>query len=714
MLQVKAISKFLSDGLQETRGALDLSFPDEAMAEEKISFLAHLAHAVKDLSYFPYESSGGSSRFRNLIAGFMRIYHRIPLTPASVVVFPSRAATIENLLRVFSPRLALVDASLTRYLPKKWLTALPAVAINTNVAPQSNNTVTVVEAPHRSDLVMRLLKNLKPQIIITSLEDFEMRTSTAFEQLLEATSSIGARLVLDISDHLELSSLPGTNGVLQFLASHPLPMHATIICGLVRNKVYSDLEVAFVMSENETLLNMLAKTGDITYGRTGISSQFYYGCLFHELLSFQLPERHTTEQRLPKVEDKQTNTINFSASTLAAISEVEDVHLNKEHPTIRMDFHENALPVPPAVKMCVFEGFARQNIAEAEMDLEPEISQFLKSRFGLPSTYSEELILSNTLISLFTTLVLACVEENGTLVFPMGSDGTYVSAAKFLEAKVKRLPTDAANSFKATAEQIDLFLQGIQKPWLYLSGPTVSPTGAVYTNDEILAILAVCKKHGARVILDTSYSGLEYNAEANSATWNLEQAISEHPGGCSSSYAILFVGGFSSVLMTGGLEFGFAAVSDTVYVDIFKDVPTVSRPHGTLKYTIKKLLGMMDQETLAKGLEEQKQLLQFRAQRLSKLLTLCGWEVIEPCGGASMVAKPSPYMGRIVKGGAFGDEKLESHNIRDAILKVTGLVVSSSSWTGIPDYFRFMIALTDTDFANALNALLKFRDSVFS
>jgi len=82
VLQVKTISKFLSDGLQETRGAVDLSFPDEAMAEEKIPFLAHLAHALKDLSYFPYESSGGSSRFRNLIAGFMRIYHRIPLTPA--------------------------------------------------------------------------------------------------------------------------------------------------------------------------------------------------------------------------------------------------------------------------------------------------------------------------------------------------------------------------------------------------------------------------------------------------------------------------------------------------------------------------------------------------------------------------------------------------------------------------------------------------------
>lgn len=82
MSQVKTISKFLSNGFQETRGALDLSFGNEAAAEEKIPFLAHLACALEDLSYFPHESPAGSSRFRNLIAGFMRIYHHIPLTPA--------------------------------------------------------------------------------------------------------------------------------------------------------------------------------------------------------------------------------------------------------------------------------------------------------------------------------------------------------------------------------------------------------------------------------------------------------------------------------------------------------------------------------------------------------------------------------------------------------------------------------------------------------
>jgi methionine S-methyltransferase len=45
---------------------------------------------------------------------------------------------------------------------------------------------------------------------------------------------------------LELSSLPGTNGVLQYLASHPMPMHATIICGLVKNQVPKTIHLAFL------------------------------------------------------------------------------------------------------------------------------------------------------------------------------------------------------------------------------------------------------------------------------------------------------------------------------------------------------------------------------------------------------------------------------------------------------------------------------------
>lgn len=78
--QVKVIFEFLKSGFQEISSSLDLSFQDDSVADEKIPFLAYLASVLKENSYFPYEPPAGSKRFRNLIAGFMRTYHHVPLT----------------------------------------------------------------------------------------------------------------------------------------------------------------------------------------------------------------------------------------------------------------------------------------------------------------------------------------------------------------------------------------------------------------------------------------------------------------------------------------------------------------------------------------------------------------------------------------------------------------------------------------------------------
>ena len=77
-----------------------------------------------------------------------------------------------------------------------------------------------------------------------------------------------------------------------------------------------------------------------------------------------------------------------------------------------------------------------------------------------------------------------------------------------------------------------------------------------------------------------------------------------------------------------------------------------------------------------------------------------------------MVASPAAYEGKSVKGGSYGTKALGSDNIRDAILKVTGLSISSSSWTGIPSYCCFVIALSDDDFAASCEVLKKFKELV--
>lgn len=98
--------------------------------------------------------------------------------------------------------------------------------------------ITVIEAPRQSDLMVELIKKLKPQVVITGMAHYEAVTSSAFAHLLEVTREIGCRLFLDISDHFELSSLPSSNGVLKYLAGTSLPSHAAIVCGLVKNQVF--------------------------------------------------------------------------------------------------------------------------------------------------------------------------------------------------------------------------------------------------------------------------------------------------------------------------------------------------------------------------------------------------------------------------------------------------------------------------------------------
>ncbi|KAG2704340.1 hypothetical protein I3760_05G001000 [Carya illinoinensis] len=645
--QVKTIFEFLKNGFHEISSSLDLSFEDDSVADEKIPMLAYLATVLKESSVFPYEPPAGNKRFRDLIAGFMKTYHHIPLNADNVVVFPSRAVAIENSLRLFSPRLAIVDEHLTRHLPRQWLTSLAIE--NTGSDNLSEDILTVIEAPRQSDLMIELIKKLKPQVVVTGMAQFEAVTSAAFEHLLGITREIGSRLFLDISDHFELSSLPGSSGVLKYLAGTQLPSHAAIICGLVKNQVYSDLEVAFIISEEE------AKNTSLIY----------------------------------------------------------------------MDVDQSFLPLPSPVKAAIFESFARQNLAESEIDVNSSIKQYIKSNYGFPTDSGTELIYADSSLALFNKVVLCCIQEGGTLCFPAGSNGTYVSAAKFLKASIVNVPTKSGEGFKLTEKILSDVLETVNKPWIYISGPTINPTGLLYSNTQMECILSTCAKFGARVVIDTSFSGLEFDSESWGG-WDLEGSLSKLNSSGSPSFGVSLLGGLSLKMLSGALKFGFLVLNQSHLVDTFYSFPGLCKPHSTVKYAIKKLLGLRERKSgdLLDALAERIRSLSHRSKRLKETLEKCGWDVLESSSGVSMVAKPSAYLNKIVKlkkspkdGGSMENDatyevKLDDKNIREAICWSTGLCINSSLWTGIPGYCRFTIALEESEFQWALERIVKFNDLI--
>ncbi|KAL2939484.1 Methionine S-methyltransferase [Bienertia sinuspersici] len=285
-----------------------------------------------------------------------------------------------------------------------------------------------------------------------------------------------------------------------------------------------------------------------------------------------------------------------------------------------------------------------------------------------------------------------------------------------MKADIVNIPTEADAGFKLTADVLIKVLASVKKPWLYISGPTVSPTGLLYSNKEMEDILSVSATFGARVLIDTSFSGLEYNIDSRGA-WNLEPTLTKLSSLVSSPSCVSLFGDLSLEMLSGGLSFAFLAIDQSLFSKTANVFAGLKRPHSTVRYAVKKLLAQAEEEAgqITEFVAEHKRILKHRSQRLRETLQKCGWEVLPSRGGVSMVAKPCGYIGKHVKFEDSDGQKIElvdDSTIREAILATTGLCINTGSRTGIPGYCRFTIALQDSEFEQALDCITKFNDLV--
>ncbi|GMY05873.1 methionine s-methyltransferase [Fagus crenata] len=283
-------------------------------------------------------------------------------------------------------------------------------------------------------------------------------------------------------------------------------------------------------------------------------------------------------------------------------------------------------------------------MADSEIDVTSSIKHFIKSNYGFPMDSSTEFVYADSSLALFNKVVLCCIQEGGTLCFPAGSNGNYVSAAKFLKANIVNIFTKSKLTEKILS--------------------------------EIGNVLSTCAKFGARVVIDTSFSGLEFDSESWGG-WDLEGSLSKLTS-AKPSFGVSLLAGLSLKMLTGELKFGFLVRNQSLLVDTFNNFPGLSKPHSTIKYAIKKLLGLRERKSgdLLDGVAEQIRNLRSRSKQLKETLENCGWD----CAGVFMVAKPSAYLNKIVKlknlpkdGGSSTDNdvtyevKLDDINIREAI-----------------------------------------------
>ena len=172
------------------------------------------------------------------------------------------------------------------------------------------------------------------------------------------------------------------------MSRYKLPHHVTLGCGLVKNQVYSDLEIAFVIDESRDLCEHLTACAELTYSRTPLMTQYYYTKIFDDLLSFHvipktLPERIASEASMIADETKYSTgikaAIKFPALVRSAFS------MNKH--TIRLDYGENSLSVPSNLAKRIYESFIHKEFHEQESSPVQEIyklyNKVINNKVGL-------------------------------------------------------------------------------------------------------------------------------------------------------------------------------------------------------------------------------------------------------------------------------------------------------------------------------------------
>lgn len=666
---------------------LDLAYSNSSEAEEKINFLSELSSLLKDTQYFPYAETAGEVNFRSRLSQFFNSYFYTKFSKDQFVITPSRLSIIDNILHIYNPELVIAD---------KYFSGIAAIG---NISGNTN----IIESPTSSFELCSLINKIKPQLVITEINEKQVSQVDSFKSILEACEKVNARLIIDISPYLELSSNPRKIGVLSYAAEFGLPSFCSIICGLTNNRVYKDLQLSMFISEDIEIINSLSYSAEFTYSRTPILTQLYYSVLIFELLKFQMTKMRDSIRITPHKHSDHQSFIQPKSNVTEAFTHpsIKGNTLPIKESTTRLDYGENELPSSKHVKVSIFESFVRQHFSEEEINPSPEIRALIENRFALKYS-SQKIHFGNGVAPLFAAVTKACKAQGGTVLFPQGAYGYFFATAKFYNVNVKVIETEYDNCFKISPQRILESIEGVDNPYLFLNFPLVNPTGALYSDREAEALFTMLSSSNVTVIIDTVFSGLEYDGVK-------QIDLSKYQG---LKYAL--IGGVSKEFSAGGLRFGFATTQDEELTKAFEHY-VVDQPHTTIKYTVKKLYHLLNEknDSLLNDLKQQQQSLKERYAKLNAVLQSLGWKVLPPEGGLFLVAKPEKYLGKklVVNGKEI---VISSSSINEALFYSVGLLINNDVWTGIPGYCRFVLSVEDEVFADALDKLKAFDQLLLS
>ncbi len=291
---------------------------------------------------------------------------------------------------------------------------------------------------------------------------------------------------------------------------------------------------------------------------------------------------------------------------------------------------------------------------------------------GTPVTAAEVVVSNGSKQSLYNACV-CCFGPGDEVLIPIPSWTSYFEMVELARATSVPVMGDPGNSLKVTAEMLAAAATPRTKG-LMLNSPS-NPTGAVYSREELSAILTLAADRGWWVIADEIYMRIAYEQRAESV---LEIATTRDN--------LIVVNGVAKAYAMTGWRIGWtiapAAVSKAM--TNFQG-HTTSNAAAVSQHAALAAIAQRDEADVAVN-EMVKAFRQRRDAVVSALSAFPGVRYVHPAGAFYIYVNVAGFRGAADPGAAFASAVLEEHQVA---------IVPGSAF-GTPDWIRASYATTES------------------
>jgi len=178
---------------------------------------------------------------------------------------------------------------------------------------------------------------------------------------------------------------------------------------------------------------------------------------------------------------------------------------------------------------------------------------------------SEQILITPGTSNAFLIAYLLTLNSNDTLAISDPGYPCYKNFGVMVDAKIKTIPIGEHNNFEVTPHD----LQGLKIDALHISSPS-NPTGNIYSNKNLNALIEYCETNNISFISDELYHGLVYDKEAKTALNFSQNAI--------------VINGFSKYFCMSGFRLGWMILpkhlikpAENIAQNLYLSAPTLSQ-----------------------------------------------------------------------------------------------------------------------------------------